>query len=170
MKASAAIRALLRAAPLVCLPFASPLVMAQAAGADAPLSFTAGDKALKWAPCPEFLPKGCRLAVLHGDPSKNNADVFFQVPGKAKIPSHWHTSAERMVLVTGQLRVTYDGHKPTVLKVGSYAYGPAKMPHEAECVSAGPCTLFIAFESPVDAVPVEKGAAAPEKKAPEKKK
>ena len=155
---------------LVPLAFASSLALAQASGGDPPLAFTAGDKALKWGPCPEFLPKGCRLAVLHGDLSKNNADVFFQVPGKAKIPSHWHTSAERMVLVTGELRATYDGHKPAVLKVGSYAYGPAKLPHDAECVSAGPCTLFIAFESPVDAVPVEKKAAAPEKKEPGKKK
>ena len=52
--------------------------------------------------------------------------------------------------------MTYDGNKPAMLKAGTYAYGPAKLPHDAECVSAAPCTLFIAFESPLDAVPVEK--------------
>jgi uncharacterized RmlC-like cupin family protein len=36
---------------------------------------------------------------------------------------------------------------------GSYAYGPAGMPHRADCRSKEPCTLFIAFEGPVDAVP-----------------
>ena len=156
MKIPALARAALRPLPFITLALTASLAFAQAPGADAPLAFTVGDKALKWGPCPEFLPKGCKLAVLHGDPAKNNADVFFQVPGKSKIASHWHTSAERMVLVTGQLRVTYDGNKPVMLKAGTYAYGPAKLPHDAECVSAGPCTLFIAFESPVDAVPVEK--------------
>ena len=38
---------------------------------------------------------------------------------------------------------------------GPDAYGPAKLPHKAECKKAGLCILFIAFESPVDAVPRE---------------
>ena len=117
---------------------------------------SAGDAQLKWGPCPEFLPKGCAIAVLNGDPSKPNADVFFKVPGKAVIPVHWHTSAERMVLVQGELRVTYEGQKEAVMKAGTYAYGPAKKPHKAVCASKTPCVLFIAFESPLDAVPGDK--------------
>jgi mannose-6-phosphate isomerase-like protein (cupin superfamily) len=162
--------AAVRIASIAAMALASSAGLAQAPAGDPPLAFTAGEKSLKWGPCPDFLPKGCRIAVLHGDPSKNNVDVFFQVPGKAKIASHWHTSAERMVLVTGRMSVAYEGHKPVTLDVGSYAYGPAKAPHSAECLSEGPCTLFIAFESPLDAVPTEKPGAAPAKKAPEKKK
>lgn len=119
------------------------------------LTFTARDPGLKWGGCPAFLPKGCGLAVLHGDPSKPNADVLMKVPGKSTIPMHTHTSAERMVLVAGELHVTYEGQKMSVLKVGSYAYGPAKAPHKAYCASAAPCVLFIAFEGPVDAIPVD---------------
>ena len=126
----------------------------QSPSAESAVTWRAGDKELKWGPCPEFLPKGCQIAVLHGDPAKNNADVFFKVPGKSKIPAHWHTSAERMVLVAGELSVTYEGQKAVLLKPGTYAYGPAKKPHDATCRSAAPCVLFIAFESPVDAVPV----------------
>ena len=114
---------------------------------------TAGDKQLKWMPCPPFMPKGCALAVLHGDPAKDNVDVFFKVPANSTIPMHWHTSAERMVLVAGELHVTYEGQKKAVLKRGTYAYGPAKHAHEGYCASATPCVLFIAFESPLDAVP-----------------
>lgn len=109
------------------------------------------DAALEWGPCPDFLPKGCGLAVLHGDPSKAGADVFFRVPGKAAIPVHWHSSAERMVLVAGRLRVTYDGQAPVTLEAGTYAYGPARHPHEGRCESTEPCVLFIAFDGPVDA-------------------
>jgi quercetin dioxygenase-like cupin family protein len=99
------------------------------------------------------MPAGCALAVLHGDPSKPNADVFFKVPAGSSLPVHWHTSAERMVLITGELRVTFEGQEPAVLKPGTYAYGPPGRPHGGACVSATPCILFIAFEAPVDAVP-----------------
>ncbi len=119
---------------------------------DVPLTRTAGDAALQWGGCPAFMPQGCEIAVLHGDPAKHNADVFFKVPANAEIPRHWHTSAERMVLVAGELHVTYDGHPTAVMKPGTYAYGPARLPHKANCGNSGPCVLFIAFESPVDAV------------------
>ena len=131
--------------------FAGAPVSAQ----EPPLAWTAKDSRLKWGPCPAFLPKGCGIAVLHGDPAKDNADIFLKVPANSILPHHWHTSAERIVLVSGELHVTYDGHKTAVLKPGTYAYGPAKLPHKAECKNAGPCVLFIAFESPVDAVPSE---------------
>jgi quercetin dioxygenase-like cupin family protein len=133
--------------------FASTQVAAQ----EQALTRTAGDADLEWGPCPPFLPQECAIAVLHGDPAKDNVDVFFRVPPRSTIPLHWHTSAERMVLVEGELHVTYDGQETTVLKSGTYAYGPAKRPHEGFCASAVPCVLFIAFESPLDAVPVESG-------------
>jgi hypothetical protein len=119
------------------------------------LTWTADDSRLKWGPCPPFLPKGCGIAVLHGDPTQHNFDVFLKVPAQSSLPLHWHTSAERMVLVAGELHVTYDGQKKTILKSGSYAYGPAKHRHEGFCASTVPCVLFIAFESPLDAVPVD---------------
>jgi quercetin dioxygenase-like cupin family protein len=120
-----------------------------------PITRTTKSSELKWGPCPPFLPKECEISVLNGDPAKNNADIFFKVPANTVIPRHWHTSAERMVLVSGELHVTYDGHKTAVLKPGTYAYGPAKLPHKAECKKAGPCVLFIAFVAPVDALPSE---------------
>lgn len=114
---------------------------------------TAQDADLKWGPCPPFMPNGCGIAILHGDPSKNNLDVFFKVDANSEIPNHWHNSAERMILISGELEVTYTGDNPQILKAGSYAYGPAKKPHTAKCGDAGPCLLFIAFEEPLDAFP-----------------
>ena len=100
---------------------------------------------------PTDIPQGCEIAVLHGDPAKPNADVFLKVPAKYEIPPHSHTSAERMVLVSGELQVMYRGQTPSMLKPGMYAYGPAGAPHKASCKSAEACVLFIAFEAPVDA-------------------
>jgi quercetin dioxygenase-like cupin family protein len=144
-----------KVALMLGLLLAGAFAGAPASAQEIPLTRTAKDAELKWGPCPPFLPKGCGISVLHGDPAKNNADIFLKVPANSVLPRHWHTSAERMVLVSGELHVTYDGHKTAVLKPGTYAYGPAKLPHTAECKKASPCVLFIAFVSPVDAVPSE---------------
>ncbi|MDZ4741508.1 MAG: DUF4437 domain-containing protein [Alphaproteobacteria bacterium] len=119
------------------------------------LAVAASDPALQWGACPPIFPAGCEIAVLHGDPAKPNADVFLRVPAKYEIPAHSHTSPERMILVTGELQVTYKGQSPATLTTGSYAYGPAMLAHKASCVSADPCTLFIAFEAAVDAQPYD---------------
>jgi hypothetical protein len=128
---------------------------AQAQTSEKPLAISPTDPALAWGGCPPGLPSGCRIAVLHGNPAQPNADVWLQLPAGAVLPKHKHSSAERMTLVSGELRVRYDGHPTAVLKPGSYAYGPAGMPHDGTCVSKDPCTLFIAFEVPVDAVMIE---------------
>lgn len=120
------------------------------------LAYKHTDKRLQWGPCPPFIGKGCEIAILHGDPAKPNLDVYFKVPGDFPIPHHWHTSAERMVLVSGTMTVTYDNQETERLETGMYAYGPAKHPHKAYCEKGAPCVLFIAFEEPLDAFEVVK--------------
>lgn len=144
---------------------ALPLATGQAGAQDResakgqPLAWAHDDPSLEWGACPEFLPEGCGLVVLHGDPDGSDADVYFRVPGGASIARHRHTAAERMTLVSGRLRVTYDGHDPIDLTPGMYAYGPAGLPHEGECAPGPDCVLFIAFDGPVDAIEVGTGAS-----------
>lgn len=133
-------------------PVLAALAAAPAPADEAAFTRTIDDPSLKWGPCPALMPEGCRIAVLNGDPSERNADIFYQVPGGAEIPRHWHTSPERMALVSGEMEVTYDGQDPVRLETGAYAYGPAKKPHSAVCLSADPCTLFVAFVDPIDAM------------------
>jgi quercetin dioxygenase-like cupin family protein len=135
---------------VVSAGFLAATAMAQPA--ETPLVIKASDPALKWGPCPPVLPGDCAITVLHGDPAKPNADVFLRVGPGFVLPSHMHTSAERITLVTGDLKLQYKGSAMQTVKAGDYAFGPAKLPHKGKCVSKGPCTLFIAFELPVDAV------------------
>jgi hypothetical protein len=140
----------------VMLPFASLLASAAAfddhmSAPEAPLAIAPDSAELAWGPCPPIFPSGCEIAVLHGDPAKPNADVFLRVPGGYDIPVHRHSSAERMILVSGTLEVQYKGAPAAMLTAGDYAYGPATVPHRASCKAGAPCTLFIAFEGPVDA-------------------
>lgn len=132
---------------------ASSLAMAELPSTEQAIKASINDSSIKWGGCPDFLPKGCGLAFLHGDGSKPNSDVFFKVPGKSQLPHHWHTSAERMILVSGKLALTYDGQKEMVVNEGQYVYGPPKLGHKGTCLSKKPCILFIAFEDPIDAEP-----------------
>jgi len=142
---------------LLCL-FIFFFLSSQVQASEFALSYKHSDASLKWGPCPAFIGKGCEIAVLHGDPAKNNVDILFKVPADFTIPHHWHTSAERMILLSGTLRVTYDKQKSEILETGMYAYGPAKRAHTAYCEKGEPCILFIAFEEPLDAFEVMKAS------------
>ena len=140
---------------LSCVAVSSTPAVAQESMGEQAISQTHKDRQLKWGPCPPIFPKGCEVTVLHGDPANGRSDVFLRTPANYRLPPHWHTSPEHIILISGELHVTYEGQKPSVLRAGSYAYGPAKAKHEARCANAGTCVLFIAFESPIDAVLVE---------------
>ena len=122
-----------------------------AAAAERPLALHPTSGSVKWGACPPIFAKGCEIAVLHGDPAKPNADVMLRVPGGFRLPPHRHSSAERMILVSGRLRFKYQGSAARLLTPGTYAFGPAGLPHEGMCLRGPRCVLFIAFEGPVDA-------------------
>jgi quercetin dioxygenase-like cupin family protein len=133
--------------------------LASVVAAEKALVISHSDDALQWGPCPDFIPKGCQIAVLQGDPAKQNLDIFFKVPGGFHIPYHKHTSQERMVLVSGTLDVTYDDHERATINTGEYAYGPAQLPHTAYCHEGDDCVLYIGFVAPLDAIPLKQQVA-----------
>jgi quercetin dioxygenase-like cupin family protein len=135
----------------------SPFVLAAHEKDETPLALMATDPSLKWGPCPPVFSGACELAVVRGDPAKPNADVMLRIAPVYELPRHRHSSAERMVLLEGELVVKYDGADAVTLTPATYAYGPAGLPHEGKCVSQSRCTLFIAFEGPVDAELVPPG-------------
>ena len=116
---------------------------------------TIHDSDIVWNPAPDFFP-GCSFTILHGDIAKPNLDFFFRVEPNTDIINHTHNSAERMILISGEMEVQYEGENPQLLKAGNYAYGPAKKPHRAKCLDKGQCVLFIAMIDPFDAVPIDK--------------
>ncbi len=137
-------------ATLPCLMALALLAAPLAVADQKAITWTHDDPGLEWLPCFEGFPPGCRFAVLQGDPAQPNADIFLRLEPDSEVPLHYHTSAERMVMIAGEFEVDYDGQDPVVLTPGTYAYGPAKLPHSARCLDAGRCILFIAFEEPAD--------------------
>ncbi len=147
--------AALLATSVLCLP-----AFGQSKLTEMPPTFSPTDSRLKWGACPEGAPKGCQLAIVNGDPAKPGADLFLKLPSKSKVPSHKHTSSERIVVLQGDVNIAYDGLKPMTVRAGSYTYGPADVVHETACISAQSCVLFISFEKPVDLIPAPMGTAA----------
>ena len=131
---------------------AGPLVAQEA---DPPISLTPDDPSLEWIPCADFIPDDCQAAILRLGPDGRNSDVLYRIPAGMSLPAHWHTSQERMILISGEFHIDYDGHPPLVMGAGSYAWGPPGVPHTARCADRGTCLVFVAFVDPPDGFPVE---------------
>ena len=59
---------------------------------------------IKWTAAPPSMPKGAKIAVLQGDPSKPGPFVMrLMVPPGYKIAPHWHTQDESLTVISGSL-------------------------------------------------------------------
>ena len=88
----------------------------------------------QWGDAPPSLPKGAKLTVLQGDPSKDGPFVIRAV-FPDKIPAHWHPTTQNITVLTGSLYMgageKLDEANATLIKTGGYASAPAKSPHYA---------------------------------------
>src|SRR5262245_52246526 len=92
--------------------------------------------AVKWGDAPPFLPKGAKLAVLLGDPSKPEPfTIRLQMPDGYKIAPHTHPTDEHVTVLSGTMRAAmgdkWDDKALGDLAPGSYANMAANMSHYA---------------------------------------
>jgi quercetin dioxygenase-like cupin family protein len=114
---------------LVTLVYGAP----PAGAADAPHGMFTPD-AIKWGAAPPSVPKGSKLAVLYGDPSKDGLFVIrVKLPANYKIPAHSHPTDEVVTVLSGTLMVGMgDKLVPANAKpfpAGSLIVAPAKANH-----------------------------------------
>jgi hypothetical protein len=91
---------------------------------------------IQWGDAPPDLPKGAKLAVMHGDPSKKDVfSVRLKLPQGYKVPPHWHTKDEQLTILSGTF-VLHMGDTMDApaheLGAGAYHFLPGKMHHAAE--------------------------------------
>jgi quercetin dioxygenase-like cupin family protein len=89
---------------------------------------------LKWVE-PATLP-GARLAVVHGDPSKEGLFVYrLKMPARYKIPPHFHKASENVTVLAGTFSIglgeKFDQGSGQELPVGGFVAIPPKHPHYA---------------------------------------
>ncbi|HZX43137.1 MAG TPA: cupin domain-containing protein [Myxococcaceae bacterium] len=112
------------------------LTLSARALADAPMTMlTPAD--IKWGDAPPVFPKGSKMAVLYGDPSKPGElfIVRLKMPAGYKIPAHWHPTDENITVISGTFALgmgdKLDAAKAKAFPAGSFAVAPAKMNHYA---------------------------------------
>jgi hypothetical protein len=91
---------------------------------------------LKWVDAPPSLPKGAKVAVLVGDPSKEGLFTMrLMFPENYKVAPHWHPTAEHITVIEGTFYMgsgeKFDEGKATQLQEEGYSVMPAEMRHYA---------------------------------------
>jgi mannose-6-phosphate isomerase-like protein (cupin superfamily) len=89
-----------------------------------------------FGPAPDILPRGARLAVLEGDPTRTGTYTMrLWMPDGYTIPPHFHHADEHVTVVEGTFLVgmggTLDASKFASLPVGSFGMLPPRMQHYA---------------------------------------
>jgi hypothetical protein len=89
---------------------------------------------LKWQDGPASLPKGAKVVVLEGDPSKAGEFVLrVKLPDGMRIMPHTHPKDERVTVLSGTLYLgmgdRFDEKKAAALPAGSYGRTGAGMKH-----------------------------------------
>jgi quercetin dioxygenase-like cupin family protein len=99
-------------------------------------------KDLKWGPAPPNLPKGAKLAVISGDPTKTGMFVVrLKLPKGWKVPAHHHPTDEYITVISGDFHVgmgdKLDPAKGKALMAGGFVDAPAGMNHFAWSTNGG---------------------------------
>ena len=108
---------------------------------------------IQWGDAPPSMPKGAKIAVLHGDPGKAGPFVMrLMAPAGYKIPPHTHTQTENLTVVSGTLYLGMsekaDPAKAHALKAGAFHFLPGKTAHFA--FTKAPTVVQVHGEGPFD--------------------
>ncbi|MEO6323250.1 MAG: DUF4437 domain-containing protein [Thermoanaerobaculia bacterium] len=115
--------------------------MGAKAGAGGKVVLMAADE-LKWVE-PKDSPPGVKMAVVWGDPEKGAHGAMHRFPGGFSVPTHFHTAAHDVIVVSGTMELTPEGGTAKKLGPGSYfSFGPKKK-HSTTCVAGADCTVYV---------------------------
>jgi len=110
-------------------------------------------EAVQWSDAPPVLPKGAKLAVLHGDPGKAGPIVMrLSLPAGYKIAPHTHTKDEQLTILSGALYLgmsdKMDMKSGHAVKAGGFHYLPGGTPHYA--YTKAPTIVQVNGDGPFD--------------------
>jgi len=131
---------------------ASALACAAQSTGPQPKIENAGD--MKFAPFPN-LPTCFTGAVEHGDPGTGPATFFIKGTKGCKVPMHFHSVTEQLMMVNGTAQIQMKGDAPRILKGGAFVITPSRHPHLLTCTSA--CEFYVVSDGPFDIHYVDDG-------------
>ncbi|HEV2718780.1 MAG TPA: cupin domain-containing protein [Thermoanaerobaculia bacterium] len=91
-------------------------------------------KSIVWKAAPTTMPKGARIAVLEGDPTKSGIFTLrIKFPQGAIVQPHWHPRPERVTLLSGRVMVGFgdvvDSSATTTFHAGDFYVNPPDAHH-----------------------------------------
>jgi hypothetical protein len=89
---------------------------------------------LEWKDGPPSLPKGAKIAILEGDPSKEGPFVFrVKVPDGYRVAPHMHPKMERVTILSGTFNIgmgeKFDQKATQAMTAGTYGFWEPNMAH-----------------------------------------
>jgi quercetin dioxygenase-like cupin family protein len=104
-------------------------------------------QAAKFEPIPD-MPSCATGAIVRGNPRNGPAWVYLKLASGCRVPWHWHTANEDMVVISGQGTIEMVGGKPLQFVPGAFAALPSRHTHRATCKRT--CLLFSIADAPFD--------------------
>jgi mannose-6-phosphate isomerase-like protein (cupin superfamily) len=108
---------------------------------------TLNPQTLKFTPIPD-MPGCASAAILRGDPRSGPAWVLLKLASGCRVPWHWHTANETLVVISGRGTVAMKDGPPLQFAPGAYASLPSHHMHQASCSRA--CLLFNGADAAFD--------------------
>ena len=109
------------------------------ARADDTAQMTLNPETLKFAPIPD-MPACASAAILRGNPRWGAASVLLRLASGCRVPWHWHSANETLVVISGRGSVAMKDGPPLPFAPGAYASLPNHHVHRASCTRT--CLLF----------------------------
>jgi mannose-6-phosphate isomerase-like protein (cupin superfamily) len=100
---------------------------------------TLNPETLKFTPIPD-MPACASAAILRGKPRWGAASVLLKLASGCRVPWHWHTANETLVVISGRGTVAMKDGPPLRFLPGAYASLPSHHQHKASCSRT--CLLF----------------------------
>ena len=108
---------------------------------------TLNPRTLKFTPIPD-MPACASAAILRGNPRWGPAWVLLKLASGCRVPWHWHTANETLVVISGRGSVEMKDGPPLQFVPGAYASLPSNHMHRASCSRT--CLLFNGADAAFD--------------------
>jgi quercetin dioxygenase-like cupin family protein len=108
---------------------------------------TLNPQTLKFTPIPD-MPACASAAILRGNPRNAPAWVLLKLASGCRVPWHWHTANETLVVISGQGTVAMKDGPPLRFAPGAYTSLPSHHQHQASCSRT--CLFFNGADAAFD--------------------
>ena len=108
---------------------------------------TLNPQTVKFIAIPD-MPACASAAILRGNPRSGPAWVLLKLASGCRVPWHWHTANETLLVISGQGTVAMKDGPPLRFAPGAYASLPSHHMHQATCSRS--CLLFNGADAAFD--------------------